>query len=323
VTREGGGRRVNDAGNDVITVARVAWIAALLMATAGACHRRAHAPRHGAGASTLTDEAGRVVTPRALPTRRIVSLAPNVTELLFALSAGDQLVGVDNYSDAPAGPVAAIAKVGSDYEPSLERIVALAPDVVITALSANRRETVAALERLDVPVFVTDTMAIPEMDRTLRNLGALTGHGREAEQQIASLREGLAAVRERGAGPSRPRVLVVVWDDPLYVAGRNTFTHDLIEIAGGTNVAADSVGFVRYPLERVLRVAPEVIVLPTHSAPEMGARAVAYWSRWPDLPAVRAHRVHAVEDALISRAGSRLVAGAELMLGLIRPVPAR
>ena len=289
--------------------------AALLVTLIGACTR--HPPR--GGGQKLIDETGRTVTPRAVPTRRIVSLAPNITELLFAISAGPQLVGVDNYSDEPAASVAAISKVGSNYEPSLERIVALIPDVVITSLSANRRETVAALERLGVPVFVTDTKSIPEMERTLLNLGKLTGQEREADKQIAAMNEGLAEVRRRGAGPSRPRVLVVVWDDPLYVAGRNTFTHDLIAIAGGVNVATDAIGFAKYPLERVLRSAPDVIVLPTHSAPEKGPRAVAYWSRWPDLPAVRAQRVHAVEDSLISRPGARLVAGAELLLGLIRP----
>jgi iron complex transport system substrate-binding protein len=272
------------------------------------------------GRLALTDEAGRRVVPRAVPARRIVSLAPNVTELLFAIGAGDQVVGVDNYSDAPAGPVARLPKVGSNYEPSLERIVSLKPDVVITAQSANRMETVSALERLKVPVFVTDTRAITQMDRTLRNLGTLAGRAAQAEQQLATLRAGLADVRRRAAGQHRPRVLVVVWDDPLFVAGRDTFTNDLIEIAGGTNVAADAVGFAKYPLERVLRSAPEVIILPTHSAPEQGPRAVGYWSRWPDLPAVRAHRVHAVEDALISRPGARLVAGAELLLGFMKPL---
>lgn len=292
-----------------------ALAAGLLLASLGACAR----PTPPASARTFTDETGRTVTPRAVPTRRIVSLAPNITELLFAISAGEQLVGIDNYSDQPAAAVATITKVGSNYEPSLERIVALGPDVVITSLSANRRETVAALERLGVPVFVTDTKSIPEMDRTLRNLGALTGHDGDAEKHLAAMNDGLADVRRRGAGPRRPRVLIVVWDDPLYVAGRNTFTHDLIDIAGGVNVATDAVGFAKYPLERVLRSAPDVIVLPTHSAPETGARAVGYWSRWPDLPAVRAHRVHAVEDSLISRPGARLVAGAELLLGLVRP----
>ena len=248
-----------------------------------------------------------------------MSLAPNVTELLFSIGAGEQVVGVDNYSDHPAGVVARIPKVGSNYEPSLERIVSLNPDVVITSQSANRLETVSALERLKVPVFVTDTRAVSQMDRTLRNLGALAGRATEAEQQIAKLREGLAEVRRRAIGRHRPRVLVVVWDDPLFVAGRDTFTNDLVEIAGGTNVANDAVGFAKYPLERVLRSAPEVIILPTHSAPEQGPRAVGYWSRWPELPAVRAHRVHAVEDALISRPGARLVAGAELLLGFIQP----
>ncbi|MBC8132326.1 MAG: cobalamin-binding protein [Deltaproteobacteria bacterium] len=269
--------------------------------------------------ATFTDEAGRQITLRTAPTRRVVSLAPNVTELLFAIGAGEQLVGIDNYSDQPAAQVGAIAKVGSNYEPSIEKVVALAPDVVFTSLSANRRETAEALQRLGIPVFVTDTRAVLEMDRTFRSLGAITGHAREAEEQIRRLAAGLDAVARRVAGRPRVGVLVVVWDDPLYVAGRRTFTHDLIEIAGGKNIAADATGFVKYPLEHVLRLAPEVIVLPTHSAESQGARAVGYWSRWPELPAVRDKRVTAVEDAVISRPGARLVEGADLLARIIHP----
>ena len=229
------------------------------------------------------------------------------------------MVGVDNYSDQPAGPLDRIPRVGSDYEPSLEKVVALLPDVVFTSLSANRRETVESLERLGIPVFVTDTRAVIEMDRTLRSLGAITGRTREAEDQIQRLHRGLDAVTRRvGAMPKR-RVLVVVWDDPLYVAGARTFTHDLINIAGGTNVASDATGFAKYPLERVLRLAPEVIVLPTHSAAEQGANAVAYWSRWSELPAVRQGRVRALEDTLIIRPGAHLVEGAEALARIIHP----
>jgi iron complex transport system substrate-binding protein len=269
--------------------------------------------------SPQTDEIGRVVIPRALPARRVVSLAPNVTELLFALGAGNEVVGVDNYSDEPAWLLAKVPKVGSDYEPSIETIVALAPDVVFTSLSANRRETVEALERLDIPVFVTDTRTVAGMDRTYRNLGLITGHVRQAEQRIADLRAGLDSVTRWWRGLERVRVLVVVWDDPLYVAGRGTFTHDLIEVAGGTNVAADVTGFARYPLERVLRLEPEWILLATHSAIEQGPRAVAYWSRWSELPAVRKSRVKAIEDAAIIRPGARLVEAAELLARLIHP----
>ena len=256
--------------------------------------------------------------PRRAPTRRVVSLAPNITELLFAIGAGDQIVGVDNYSDQPTGLVERIAKVGSDYEPSLETVVRLSPDVVFTSRNDNRRETVEALDRMGVPVFVTDTRALADLDRTLRNLGTVTGRAKQAEDQINGLRSGFEGVRRRVGGHHEIAVLVVIWDDPLYVTGRGTFTHDLIEIAGGTNVAADAVGFAKYPLERVLHLAPDVLVLPTHSPETKGPGAVAYWSRW-DLPAVRNKRVYVVEDSLIIRPGPRLVQGAELLAGLIHP----
>ena len=113
-----------------------------------------------------------------------------------------------------------------------------------------------------------------------------------------------------------------MWGDPLYVAGRETFTDDLIAIAGGDNIAKDATGFAKYPLERVLRAAPEILVLPTHAPETRATAAVAYWQRWPTLPAVRDHRVHAVEDAVISRAGARLVEGAALLERLFHPGPA-
>ena len=270
------------------------------------------------GLVPFVDEGHRRVIPRSAPTRRIVSLAPSVTELLFSIGAGDQVVGIDNYSDQPAGLVESIPKVGSDYEPSLETIVRMEPDVVFTSMSANRRETVESLDRMGVPVFVTDTRTLRDLDLTLRNLGAVTGHLKRAEDQISSLAIGFDRVRRRVRGHQKPRVLVVIWDDPLYVAGSATFTDDLIEMAGGTNVAADAVGFAKYPLERVLHAAADVIVLPSH-APKAEKARETYWSRWSGLPAVKDKRVYVVEDALIIRPGPRLVQGAELLAGLINP----
>jgi len=286
----------------------------------GACGRIRRSG--GTSGAAFTDEVGRAVTPRARPTRRVVSLAPNVTELLFGIGAGDQVVGIDRYSDQPAGRVEHLPSVGSDYEPSLEKIVGLAPDLVLLSRSANRRETADALERLGVPSFITETPAIADMPRTMRDLGALTGHAVEAAAQLKTLQDGLAAVRARVAGRPRPRVLVVVWPEPLYVAGRETFTHDLIEVAGGQNVAADVRGYTTFPLERVLAAAPDVIILPSHTASGTGdAAAVAYWARWPSLPAVRDHRVFAIEDAIISRPGARLVQGAQRLASLLHPIP--
>jgi iron complex transport system substrate-binding protein len=301
----------------VATARRTLVLAVALGAAvaAAACGRSARvAPRE-----TAVDEIGRPVVPHHFPTRRVVSLAPNITELLFAVGAQEQLVGIDRYSDQPVGRVERIKNVGSDYEPSLETIVALAPDLVFLSKSANRRETAEALERLGVPAFITDTPAVADLDRTLRDVGRLTGHAGEADQRIAQMHAGFDALRGRVAGKPRPRVLVVVWPEPLYVAGHGTFTHDLVEMAGGENVAAEAKGYATYPLERVLRLAPEVIVLPTHAAGTTGNAAISYWSRWPSLPAVRDHRVFAIEDAIVSRPGARLVEGAALLARLIHP----
>ncbi len=286
---------------------------------AAACRTREAPPSADEARGAMRDEIGRLVVPRHAPTKRLVSLAPNLTELLFAIGAGGQVVGVDRYSDQPAGAVERLPNVGADYEPSLESIVALSPDLVLLSKSANRRETADALERLGVPTFITDTPALADLDRTLRDLGSLTGHPREANAQIAAMHAGFDAVRRRVAGSSRPRVLVVVWPEPLYVAGRGTFTHDLVEMAGGRNVAAEAQGYATFPLERVLHLAPEIIVLPTHAASDKDSAAVAYWSRWSSLPAVRSHRVFPIEDAILSRPGARLAEGAALLAHLIHP----
>jgi len=306
---------------------RVFWIGAASVAVAATlsaagsfgCRRATNAAPADLAPGTVRDEIGRVVTLRALPARRVVSLAPNITELMFAVGAGAQLVGVDKYSDQPAAEVARLPKVGSNYAPSLERIAGLAPDLVFLSKSANKRETAEALERMGIPTFLTDTPGLAQMARTLRDVGKLTGHLPEAERELARMEAGFAAVRARTRPLPRPRVLVAVWTQPLYVGGRGTFAHDLIELAGGDNVAKEVEGFVTIPMERLLHLAPEVVILPTH-APETGAApAVAAWQRWTTLPAVRDRRVFAVEDSLISRPGARLVQGAELMARLIHP----
>ena len=206
-------------------------LAAALLATVAACRARP-----AAVGEAFADEVGRRVVPLHVPARRVVSLAPNVTEMLFAVGAGPSVVGVDTYSDQPAEQLAGRTRVGSNYEPSVEKIIGLRPDVVFTSLSANRRETVEALARLGVPVFVTDTRTIADFDRTMRNLGALCGRAREAEASIGHLHAGLDDIRRASGNDAGertpPRVLVVVWDQPIYVAGSDTFTDDLITLAG-------------------------------------------------------------------------------------------
>lgn len=308
---------------------RACAVWALVLSSAG-CRRGASSnaagPAARAEARAFTDEFGRRVVPRHVPAGRVISLAPNVTELLFAIGAGPQVVGVDAFSDAPADGLARVPRVGSDYEPSLETIVRLVPDLVLSSSSANRRETVEALDGMGIPTFVTDSRSLADVERLLGSLGQLTGHGPEAHAEAARLRSGMGEIRAAVAGADRPPVLVVVWSDPLYVAGRDTFIDELVEVAGGRNVARDATGFARYPLEKVLAEAPEIIVLPSHNARAIDAgeaaratEALAFWSRWPTIPAVAHGRVHLVEDTPIVRPGARLVEGAGVLAALIHP----
>jgi iron complex transport system substrate-binding protein len=269
---------------------------------------------------SLVDEVGHACRPRALPARRVVSLAANVTEILFAIGAGERVVGVDRYSDFPK-EVDKIPRVGSEFEPSLEKLVGLAPDVVVTAYTANRRETVESLERLGIPVYVTRTEGLEALPRTIEDLGQLVGKQREASQVSARTSAAIAATRAHAAaaGASVP-TLIVVWSDPLFVVGNGSYTGDVLAAAGGRNVADDArAGFPKYSLERVLRRAPEVIIVGTHKDDAPGTDPLGYWRRWTSLPAVRTGRLHSVDGDLLFRPGPRLADGARVLSELLHP----
>jgi iron complex transport system substrate-binding protein len=275
-----------------------------------ACSRRATPP-----ATALTDEAGHVARLRAMPATRVVSLAANVTELLFAIGAGDRVVGVDSFSDAPAA-ARAMPRVGSEQEPSLERIVALRPDVVVTAMTANREITVQTLERMSVPVFVTRTETLSALAGTIRALGHLTGREAGAAALAAQVTAELDAVKKRAAALPATSALVVVWSDPLFVVGSGSYAADVLALAGGRNVAADAgPGFPKYSLERVLRADPAVILVGSHSG-EAGD-PMAYWKRWPQLRAVRQQRVVALDGDLLFRPGPRVAQGARSLFAAL------
>lgn len=301
-----------------VTAGVILIVATAAMFATGGCRRpgTAETPTTD-GEAAPRDEIGRRVVPRRTPARRIVSLAPSVTEILFAIGAGESLVGIDNFSDHPADRVRAIRRIGSNLEPSVETIVALNPDVVITAMSANRQQTVEALERLGIPCFVTDTRRAADLPGTFRRLGALAGHADGAEREIARIQAALARVRSQAQGRPAVRTLIAIWREPLFVAGRDTFTQDLLEIAGGVNVASDVAGFVRYPVERLLKSQVDVIIMPTHAPEDRGREQAASWQVWPVLPAVRSGRIHAVQDALLIRPGPRVADAAEMLFAVL------
>jgi ABC-type Fe3+-hydroxamate transport system substrate-binding protein len=268
------------------------------------------------------DELGRDVALSTWPARRVVSLATSNTEILFAIGAGATVVGVDVYANWPAA-VTAVPRVGTQQEPSVEAVLGLRPDVVVSAMSANRQSTVEALERLGLPVFVTRTDDLAGLGRTIVDLGTLVGQRTAADALVHTIQAGLAQVqeqvREQAQQHPRVRALVLVWSDPLYVVGRQTYTADLLALAGGDNVAADAEpGYPRYSIERVLRQAPEVMVMGTHTDERTGD-PWHEWRRFPTLPAVRDGRLITVDGDLIFRPGPRAVEAAQTLARALHP----
>lgn len=264
----------------------------------------------------IPDQMGREIELPAEVTR-VVSLAPSVTEILYALGAGELLVGRDSFSNYPA-EAAEVPSVGTNYEPSLERILGLRPDVVFTATTANLVETVEAMERFSLSVFATRSDDLEELAETIRVVGRVVGRQDEADELLSQIERRLERVRVLREEREPVPALLVVWNDPLYVVGRETYTAELLDLAGGTNVAADAgAGFPKYSLERVLKRGPAVILIGSHEGPEGDIDPREYWRRWPTLPAVENDRILKVDGDLVFRPGPRVVEGVwELMRAL-------
>ena len=270
-----------------------------------------------ASALTLTDQTGRQVS-LAAPPRRIISLVPGVTETLFAIGAQDLLVGVTDFCDFPA-EARLKPRVGGMLAPSLETMVAMKPDLVIATREGNREETVAQLERLKIPVFLVNPVSLGKVLDIPSRLGAVTGHEAQAAQLTASTQARIKAVTERVASRPRPRVLYVLWPDPLIVPGKGALVSDLIALAGGESVTADaSEAYPRYSLEAAVARGPQVIVLASHGSGQ-GAMSREKWERFTSLPAVKSGRLYTVDGNLLHRYGPRVVDGLELLARLLHP----
>lgn len=190
---------------------------------------------------------------------RIVSLAPNVTEMIYALGAGDLLVGTDAASDFPE-QAKALPKVGVGLTPNIEKIVALKPTLVIAIAAGLHPNLPRALEAQHIPLLVVKTDRLADVARSMRTIRDRTG--RVQKPAIAAMLHALQQQRRTRAKPSR--VLFVVWSDPLYIAGRDTFTNDLFDICGVRN-AAEVSGWPQYSLESLIASPPDLLLYPDHS----------------------------------------------------------
>ncbi len=251
----------------------------------------------------IKDGRGKTVTIRARP-RRIVSLAPNNTEILFAIGAGPRVVGVTRFCNYPAS-AAKVKKVG-DMTTNVEAVLALKPDLVVAHAFVNPA-AVAQLDKLGVTVFAVNPETAGQVVRDIETLGNVVGRPKTAKELADRMRSQLAEVRRQRAGKPATKVLSVVQTDPLWVSGPKTFTDEILKLANGRNVAYDArPGFVQFSEELALSRNPDVIIVGTKSD-------VKYFltsPKWKTISAVRHRRVYYIVGDLLVRPGPRLVQGA-------------
>jgi iron complex transport system substrate-binding protein len=260
---------------------------------------------------TVRDALGRTVTvPR--PPRRIVSTAPSVTEILFALGLGRWVVGVSDADDYPPEGLEGKARVGGVIL-NAERILALRPDLVVGVASLQQGQ-LERLIRLGLPVLAVDARSLEETLLQVLILGRVTGSEPAAEQLVAGLRARMAEVQRRVHGRYGPRVYVEIWDQPLQTAAAGTFIDDLVRRGGGRNLFADLRGWPQVAPEAVIRRDPEVILLTYPGRGRVVARP-----GWAQVTAVRRGRIHELDPDLVSRPGPRLVDGLERIARLLHP----
>ena len=257
------------------------------------------------------------------PARRIVSLVPAVTEMLFAIGAGPQVVGVSSYDREPRD-VDRLPRVGALLDPDLERILSLRPDLVVIYGSQDDLRT--QLGRTGTPVFPYRHGRLAGIYDTLRRLGERTGHPGEAGAAIRRLSDELAAVRSRVAPHPKPRVLLVIGRDPsalrnMFVSGGIGFLHEVLEIAGGANVFADmSRESVQVSVEQVLARRPDVVIELRAAGDEASdADGARHWMTLSSVPAVRNGRVHLLHGSDLVVPGPRIGRAAERIAGVLHP----
>jgi len=267
----------------------------------------------------ITDNLGRVVKIKKMP-QRIVSIAPSNTEILFALGLGDKVVGVDQYSDYPAEAKTKVI-IGGYSTANVEKIVEQRPDLIL-ATSIHQSNVIPVLVTMGYTVVALDPKTVDEVLDSISLVGKITGKQAEATEVVTGLSNRIKAVTDKTktlAQTQRPRVFYVVWYDPLMSSGNGTFQADLIEKAGGTNVAQGLSGWVTISLEAVLTSNPEVMIAGDMSAGGANFNFVNTEPRLKDTSARKNSFIFTVNSDLASRPGPRLVNALEQFAKVIHP----
>ncbi len=271
---------------------------------------------------TQTDALNRDVTINAKP-KRIVSLAPSVTEILFAIGAGPQVVGRTEFCNYPP-EATSLPTIGgfSAKSISVEAILDLQPDLVIAG-SKRQKDVIGALEGAGITVFALAPNSLAEIESGILTLGEITGNAEEAETVVADMQHRVLAITQKiGSIPpaKRLRVFYEVFDEPLTTTTDTTFIGELITLAGGVNIFAElPEAYPNVSVEQIAELDPQIIIGPSSHADKLTAELIAARPGWKTLTAVKNEAVYIVDGDAISRAGPRVVDALEALVEVLYP----
>ena len=259
-------------------------------------------------AITVKDDAGLNVTVNK-PALRVISIAPSVTELLFAAGGGSRVVGAVNYSDYPEA-AKRIPRIGSNREIDMELLISLKPDLIVAWRHNSSERQIEMVRQLGIPVFQSDPQKLDEIPDSVLRLGQLMGTEAVARPVATQLREQLASLRAKYANRAPVRTFYQVWDKPLYTLSGKHILTDAMHLCGGVNIFDKlSVTAPIVTLESVLQENPEVII----ATAEKNYGGVDLWKPYGTLTAVRNKNLFMLDGHLLNRAGPRMIQGTATM----------
>jgi len=271
-----------------------------------------------ASARTLTDPVGRKINVPDVP-RRVVALAPSLTEITFLLHEGHRLKGATQFSTVPEA-ARSLPRVGSYIHLDLERIVALHPDLCLAIQDGNPKYIVERIEALGIPVYVVNPLNLQGIMTTIQGIGDLLNASDRAEKIVQDMERRIDQVRSRVARThNRPRVFFQIDAEPMVSVGSRTSLDELITLAGGINVTAGKAPYPRLTWEKILTLQPEIVIISSMAGGHTPQWLRRRWKQWRQIPAVRKGKIYLVDSDLFDRPTPHLIDGLETLLSIIHP----
>ena len=266
---------------------------------------------------TVTDEIGRRVKISNYPAKRIISLAPSITEILFALGLNEEIAAVTNFCDYPEA-VLNKPRIGGFINPSIEKIVSLKPDLIIATTDGNRWETIHRLSDLGFTVYLIRPKSFSGVMKAIHHIGVMVGREEESRKIIVNMISKKEEIATRTKSLPKPKVFFQIGYAPIMTVGRETLADDLIRLAGGKSISEnESVNYPLYSIETVMLKAPEVIIISSMESKRDCMSLIKKWQDWKNIPAIKRKSIYVIDSNLVDRPTPRIIEGLEAMVKMI------